>query len=286
VLENVELHFGVMACLWQPDSLRLRLVCLQAVSIDSNILSPLLPCCFCLFLLSTCRKGARKELAVVHFPSPYSIPAFLPNTCIPTPSTRQMVGFRPFTCATSIRSRVHLTVARIGGGSNPADRDPSLRKLIIPGQDSGSGRLGNLIIPGDAGSGGSGTGAPDGGAPPPVQNFRPPPGFMEMARAGEEDADAPTGTPQEMLDKLSAMAGKWHQLAKLLLPLQKAGFDSNLIEDITGIERKTQNTWMSAAQVRWRPAPHHGAACAGICGCKHEHSAAGRIPFPELPCSI
>lgn len=58
-----------------------------------------------------------------------------------------------------------------------------------------------------------------------------------------------TATPEEMLNRIQSQAGYWHQLAKLFPPLQTKGYDSNTIEEITGLERKLQNIWSSAAHI-------------------------------------
>jgi len=79
--------------------------------------------------------------------------------------------------------------------------------------------------------------------------FRPPPGFMDTesdAAAGNEKTKIP---PQEMLNRLQAQAGAWHQLAKLLPALQREGYDGYVIEEVTGLERKLQNIWTSAVSI-------------------------------------
>jgi hypothetical protein len=54
---------------------------------------------------------------------------------------------------------------------------------------------------------------------------------------------------QEMLNRLQAQAGHWHELAKLLPALQAKGIDAYAVEEATGLERKTQNLWTSSASI-------------------------------------
>lgn len=53
----------------------------------------------------------------------------------------------------------------------------------------------------------------------------------------------------EMLNRLRSNAGHWHQLAKYLPALQRAGVDSMVIEEMVGLERRLQNVWVAAEQV-------------------------------------
>lgn len=126
-------------------------------------------------------------------------------------------------------------------------------KLIIPGQSSPGGGSprpgGSLIIPGSPGGGapsGSSAGGLASGDAPVLQNFRPPPGFMDADAGAQTEINA---DPQEMLNRLQAQAGHWHQLAKLFPALLAKGYDSNVVEEMTGIERKLQNIWSSSAQI-------------------------------------
>jgi hypothetical protein len=145
-----------------------------------------------------------------------------------------------------------------GSGAGPKGKPP---KLVLPGQGSGAPARngGSLILPTPGGgpSGGSlqmAGGASEAGIPV-MRNFRPPPGFMD----GATDA-APAANPSEMLDRIEAGAGHWHQLAKLLPALQRAGFDAAAVEDRTGVDPKTQNLWSSAAQIYDSLAAAGGAA--------------------------
>ena len=95
------------------------------------------------------------------------------------------------------------------------------------------------------------------GMPPPVQNFRPPPGFMNAD--GPAPQDPGMGT-DEMLSRLRSLSGHWHQLAKLLPALQRAGIDGMGVEEETGLERKLQNVWSTSAQAR--AGVRCGAGCA------------------------
>lgn len=147
-------------------------------------------------------------------------------------------------------------MCRLGGsnfGGDTGRQQPP--KLIIPGQDAGSGRPGGgtgggLVTPGAPGSGGRSSGMGM-GAPSPdtpfARNFRPPPGFMD--KDGEDKDTLADASPQDMLNRLQAQAGHWHQLAKLLPALHTKGFDSFTVEEATGLERKTQNLWTSSASI-------------------------------------
>ena len=58
--------------------------------------------------------------------------------------------------------------------------------------------------------------------------------------------------PQEAraaLDKIRAQAGYWHELANLFPRLAAAGYDSQVVEMETGLERKVQNAWLASQQV-------------------------------------
>lgn len=143
-----------------------------------------------------------------------------------------------------------------GGGYGGSSNDPRNRGLILPGQDSSAARGGRLVLPGQGGAapGGGGLGggglAGVGGTPAVQQNFRPPPGFMN-AVAPSEVAPEVEGMPtDEMLNRLRSTTGQWHQLAKLLPALLRAGMDGVAVEEETGLERKVQNVWHTAVQVR------------------------------------
>ncbi len=70
-----------------------------------------------------------------------------------------------------------------------------------------------------------------------------------MDAAGPASGD--TGlSNDEMLGRLRALSGHWHELAKYLPALQRAGIDGMAVEEATGLERKIQNVWSTAAQVR------------------------------------
>ena len=70
---------------------------------------------------------------------------------------------------------------------------------------------------------------------------------MDSAGPGGEDAGAPP--PEAMLERLRSLNGHWYELAKLLPLLARAGYDGMAVEEATGLERKTQNVWGTAAQV-------------------------------------
>lgn len=197
--------------------------------------------------------------------------------------------------------------ARLGGGGyggssfGGSDRD---RRLILPGQEAGGSSSGRLVIPGAPG-GGSGAGLGGAGAPAMQQNFRPPPGFMDAAAPVEVAPEVAGMHPEEMLNRLRSFSGHWHQLAKLLPALQRAGFDGPAIEEATGLERKIQNVWGTASQARAacstsrqgtvrRPAAAHATARTNSCSlagvsfrrpcCLLEGS---RVPYdPGSLCSV
>ena len=145
----------------------------------------------------------------------------------------------------SCRRRLCHTSSLYGNGSS----DAGSSRLIMPGtQSTGNQRQqqpnrpessSGLILP-SKGSGGK----PQLGNTP-VNNFRPPPGFMDSA-----DAKQPvTEDPQKLLAKLKTGTGHWHELARALPALQRAGFDWLAIEAETGLERALQSIWTIAGQV-------------------------------------
>ena len=70
-----------------------------------------------------------------------------------------------------------------------------------------------------------------------------------MDAAGPAAADMGLSN-DEMQGRLRALSGHWHELAKFLPALQRAGIDGMAVEEATGLERKIQNVWSTAAQVR------------------------------------
>lgn len=85
---------------------------------------------------------------------------------------------------------------------------------------------------------------------PSTSSFRPPPGFMDALDANQQ-AIGPMD-PEEAraaLDKVRSQAGYWHELAKLFPRLAAAGYDSQVVEMETGLERKVQNSWIASSQV-------------------------------------
>lgn len=178
-------------------------------------------------------------------------PLHPPNIPSAMPSLHLQAQGRPFTAARQQRRGASTPAsARYGGGGGGGNygggSDP---RLIIPGQDSGV-RPAKLVVPGQGG----GT-APKNlngglldGPPPQQQQFRPPPGFMDMAGPGPgPEIDMST---EEMLSRLRSLTGHWYELAKFLPALQRAGYDGVAVEEATGLERKVQNVWSSAAPVR------------------------------------
>lgn len=136
-----------------------------------------------------------------------------------------------------------------GGNSGGDMNRQQPGRLIIPGQE-GAGQNtrpggGGLVIPGGNNmSGVTGTAPSTQGAE--FRNFRPPPGFMDAGGVKDTLPDIPQ---QEMLNRLQAQAGHWHELAKLLPSLQAKGIDAFAVEEATGLERKTQNLWTSSASI-------------------------------------
>jgi hypothetical protein len=121
-------------------------------------------------------------------------------------------------------------------------------RLIIPGQEGAAPNSrpgGGLVIPGGNNmSTGTGTAPSTQGAE--YRNFRPPPGFMDADGVKDTLSDIPQ---QEMLNRLQAQAGHWHELAKLLPALHAKGVDAYAVEEATGLERKAQNLWTSSASI-------------------------------------
>lgn len=188
--------------------------------------------------------------------------------------TSLSASFKPF--AAGARSQQQRGAAppppsaRLGGGGyggssyGGSDRD---RRLILPGQEAGGSNSGRLVIPGQRGApggGGGGGGLAGAGAPAVQQNFRPPPGFMDAVAPTEVAPEVAGMASEEMLNRLRSFSGHWHQLAKLLPALQRAGFDGPAIEEATGLERKIQNVWGTAAQVRAASTPAGMASAAGL----------------------
>ncbi|GFH09438.1 uncharacterized protein HaLaN_04578, partial [Haematococcus lacustris] len=63
--------------------------------------------------------------------------------------------------------------------------------------------------------------------------YRPPAGFMNEQLT--ETPEFAAMAPQDMMNRLRARAGKWHQLAKMLPLLAKAGYDNTTVDEMTGI---------------------------------------------------
>ncbi|KAG2426314.1 hypothetical protein HXX76_013071 [Chlamydomonas incerta] len=84
------------------------------------------------------------------------------------------------------------------------------------------------------------------GGPATLNKYRPPAGFMNENLP--EDAYS-SMEPQEMLNKLRSRAGHWHELAKLMAPLNSSGYSSTSIDEMTGITPLEQSKWVVAATV-------------------------------------
>jgi hypothetical protein len=81
---------------------------------------------------------------------------------------------------------------------------------------------------------------------PSGHQFRPPPGFMNDAPLDDAAANM---DPDVMLNRLRSRAGQWHQLAKLLPALYSKGYESNTIDEMTGVNPAEQNRWVVAGTV-------------------------------------
>lgn len=192
--------------------------------------------------------------------------------------------FVPTAAACTARQRPRQGVTcRMGGPMGPGfDPSPGAQpgRLYIPGQDGGPRQPGKLVIPSQGGSrpglqAGMGAEAAPTPAGPAYGNFRPPPGFMDAV--GELQQQDLGLSPDDMIARLRTNAGHWHQLAKLLPALARAGYDSMVVEELVGLERSQQNVWTAAEQVRgsvrlragrWRGQQGSSGAwalrCAGI----------------------
>ncbi|GFH15929.1 uncharacterized protein HaLaN_12256, partial [Haematococcus lacustris] len=99
---------------------------------------------------------------------------------------------------------------------------PNNSKLIIP--DKG---IEKILQEGAEGLG------PEVVTPTGPNQYRPPAGFMNEQLT--ETPEFAAMAPQDMMNRLRARAGKWHQLAKMLPLLAKAGYDNTTVDEMTGI---------------------------------------------------
>jgi hypothetical protein len=155
-----------------------------------------------------------------------------------------------FCHGSTVRKVVHCKLGGSGQGSLAGGREPP-SKLIIPGSSpGGGGNAPRLIVPDSptstSGPRGMEAAGSDPSAQPQVRNFRPPPGFMDAEGPAQTEVDV---SPQDMLRRLQAQAGQWHQLAKLFPALLAKGYDAGAVEEATGLEKRTQNIWISAASI-------------------------------------
>ncbi|PNH10439.1 hypothetical protein TSOC_002832, partial [Tetrabaena socialis] len=147
------------------------------------------------------------------------------------------------------------------GGNNGNGREQQQQqRLIIPGQQQRAPGGQRLMTPDKRGGPRQGSGenflpdestlglveAPLLGGPPTLNKYRPPAGFMNETLP--EDATART-EPQEMLNRLQARAGHWHELAKYIPSLNSKGYSSTIIDELTGITPLEQNKWLVSATV-------------------------------------
>jgi len=118
--------------------------------------------------------------------------------------------------------------------------DPSGRRLPIGGTPPPQGGMvgTSLEMPG--------------GTPAPTYNkYRPPAGFsQEESNEWEQlDASLKAMDSNQLMDMLSTQSGYWHTLGKVIPLLNRAGFDTKLLEDISGIDSRVQNQWMISGSV-------------------------------------
>ena len=73
---------------------------------------------------------------------------------------------------------------------------------------------------------------------------------MDAEEATPQAAEG-QGDPQQMLGNLRQGTGHWHDLARFLPRLQRLGYDSVLIEQETGMERRVQDKWQVSPHVWW-----------------------------------
>ncbi len=132
-----------------------------------------------------------------------------------------------------------------GGNSFDSKKNPP--KLMIPGQDGPVKRSsGSLILPGGGNEGPSRSlEGPPTTQPGGFTNFRPPPGFMD----DKDESPDKNLSVDEMLRDLQSNRGSWHQLAGYLPKLQREGIDGSIVEEMSGIDRRTQNTWINGSIV-------------------------------------
>ncbi|KXZ54590.1 hypothetical protein GPECTOR_4g655 [Gonium pectorale] len=63
-----------------------------------------------------------------------------------------------------------------------------------------------------------------------------------------DDATA-NADPQELLNRLRARSGHWHELAKFIPALNSKGYNAGVIDEMTGITPAEQNKWVVSATV-------------------------------------
>lgn len=129
-----------------------------------------------------------------------------------------------------------------GGGMKPGTGGGGSGKIVFPNKQS------VLDLPDDTELGlvsDLGKGAAVNG-PPTVNKFRPPAGFMNEQLPEDDTANL---DPQQMLNRLRARAGRWHELAKLIPSLNSKGYDSTLIDELAGVTPVQQNEYVVSATV-------------------------------------
>ena len=136
-----------------------------------------------------------------------------------------------------------------GGGSQ---RPP---KLVLPGEQGPRQGGPKLVLPGNHRAPTGNPPSPSNAGPTPqapmqpggFTNFRPPPGFMD--NTDESDGPSENLSTEEMLNRLQQSRGYWHQLATYLPKLQREGIDGSIVEEMSGVDRRTQNMWVNSSMV-------------------------------------
>ena len=124
------------------------------------------------------------------------------------------------------------------------------QKIVIPGQKPTSGGNGQKLVIADkipVFAGGVLTEEDTITTLTGPGSYRPPAGFMNED-GPTEDLTA-NMTPDQMLQRLRARAGQWHDLAKFFIALYKQQYDTNIIDEMAGITPAEQNKWAVASTV-------------------------------------
>lgn len=122
--------------------------------------------------------------------------------------------------------------------------------LLLPDSGKPSSKPNRLIIPGTRTAQQNAkpvtqlvTESPDGDA---KRTFRPPMGYFLKTKDTAEVAEL---NVEVMIQKLSAGTGLWHTLATYFPQLNAMGYDSALIEEMTGFPKGEQSVMVTAVSV-------------------------------------